>query len=79
MKKFCNVRPLILFLFLFLFFIGCSNPEGKSQELFETAQFEEQQNNFKHARQLYHEIIREYPNTSFVAKAKARIKDLEKE
>lgn len=56
--------------------VGCSNPEGKSQELFETARFEEQQRNFKHARKLYQEITREYPKTSFAAKAEARLKDL---
>ncbi len=56
--------------------VGCSNPEGKSQALFETAQFEEQQSNFKHARKLYQEIIREYPETSFAYKAAARLDSL---
>jgi TolA-binding protein len=56
--------------------VGCSNPEGKSQKLFETAQFEEQQNNFKHARQLYQEIIRKYPETSFAYKSASRLETL---
>jgi outer membrane protein assembly factor BamD (BamD/ComL family) len=56
---------------------ACANPEGKSQQLYETAQFEEQQNNIKHARQLYEEITREYPTTSYAPKAQERLKQLE--
>jgi outer membrane protein assembly factor BamD (BamD/ComL family) len=56
---------------------ACANPEGKSQELYETAQFEEQQNNIKHARQLYEEIAKEYPTTSYASKAQERLKALE--
>ena len=60
-----------------LFLSACANPEGKSQQLYETAQFEEQQNNFKHARQLYEEITRDYPTTSYASKAKERLGQIE--
>ena len=63
--------------FTLLFLCACANPEGKSRQLYETAQFEEQQNNFKHARKLYEEITRDYPATSFAGKAKDRLKELE--
>lgn len=52
---------------------ACSNPDAKSQSLFETAQFEEQQMNFKHARQLYNEILSDYPKSASAAKAKERL------
>lgn len=65
------------FAFSFLILTACANPEGKSQQLYETAQFEEQQNNFKHAKKLYEEITRDYPTTSFAPKAKDRLKELE--
>ncbi|MFQ5779333.1 MAG: hypothetical protein ACE5HN_00940 [Nitrospiria bacterium] len=73
-----TTRSILSIIFLLLM-IGCTNPEGKSRELYETAQFEEQQTNFKHAKQLYEEIIREYPNTSFAVKARARLKEIEEE
>ncbi len=58
---------------------ACANPEGKSQALYETAQFEEQQRNFEHARKLYKEIIQKYPEASFAEKAKERLKEIEAE
>ena len=65
------------FVLSLLFFCACANPEGKSQQLYETAQFEEQQNNFKHAKKLYEEITQDYPATSYASKAKDRLKELE--
>jgi len=76
MNRFGKTTRFILSLFVLLFMIGCSNSEEKSRALFETAQFEEQQNNFKHARQLYQEIIRKYPETSFAYKAASRLETL---
>ncbi len=57
---------------------ACSNPEGKSQSLFETAQFEEQQHNFKHAGQLYKEILEDFPESSIAPKARERLEAIEK-
>ena len=49
-----------------------------SQQLFETAQFEEQQNNQTHARELYEQIIRDYADSPVAHKAQQRLKELEK-
>lgn len=66
------------FLILSLFLIGaCSNPEAKSKELFDLAQFEEEQHNVQHAKQLYEEVIKDYPSTSVASKAKERLSRLE--
>ncbi len=64
---------------LLLLFAGCSNPEGQSRALYDTAQFEEMQMNFKHAKQLYNEILRDYPESSFASKAKDRLVAIESE
>ena len=50
---------------------GCN--VQKAEELFETAQFEEKQNNPEHAAQLYEEILRKYPDSEFAQKARARL------
>lgn len=53
---------------------GCGG--SKADELFETAQFEEKQNNREHARQLYEEIIKEYPDSTQAVRAKDRLEQL---
>lgn len=50
---------------------GCSG--NKSKELFDTAQFEEKQNNRDHARQLYKEIVTNYPESPIAKKAQERL------
>jgi len=45
----------------------------KSKELFETAQFEEKQNNREHARQLYQEIVTKYPQSPLAKQARERL------
>jgi outer membrane protein assembly factor BamD (BamD/ComL family) len=62
---------------LLLLALGCGNQEAKSKELYDTAQFEEQQRNFKHARQLYERILKNYPETETAKRAEARLKELE--
>lgn len=49
----------------------------RPKELFETAQFEEIQNNQEHARQLYKEIIRDFPESEFAIRARNRLAALE--
>jgi len=61
---------------LFLSFSGCSNDGAKAEELFETAQFEELQNNPEHARKLYADILKKYPDTKFAEKAKVKLATL---
>ncbi|HLG21434.1 MAG TPA: hypothetical protein VI382_01365 [Candidatus Manganitrophaceae bacterium] len=73
-----ELRRLFLVGILFLFFsAGCSSPETKSQELYDTAQLEEQQNNLPHAQKLYREIVEKYSETAAAAKARDRLKSLE--
>ena len=59
---------------LFLGVAGC----GESpQQMFETAQFEELQNNHKHARELYERIIQKHPDSEFAKKAASRLAELQ--
>lgn len=53
---------------------GCSG--DKAQELLQTAEFEERQNNFRHAKQLYDDIIRFYPTSKQAETARARLATL---
>ncbi|MBW2149126.1 MAG: hypothetical protein JRG73_03320 [Deltaproteobacteria bacterium] len=57
-------------------FSGCSG--NKAKELFETAQFEELQNNLDHARLLYQEIITKYPDSECAKQAEDRLTVLQK-
>jgi TolA-binding protein len=50
---------------------GCSGDKGK--ELFDTAQFEEKQHNPDHARQLYEELVKKYPDSPLAQKARERL------
>ena len=52
---------------------------GNGEGLYETAQFEELQNNPEQAVDLYEEIIGKYPKSEYAGKAKARISELSKE
>ena len=55
--------------------VGCGeNPK----QMFETAQFEELQNNHSHARELYGRIIQADPNSNLAKKAKERLAALQK-
>jgi outer membrane protein assembly factor BamD (BamD/ComL family) len=49
------------------------------QQLFETAQFEEQQHNQAHAQELYQRILRDHPASPVAGKAEERLKELKKE
>ena len=54
---------------------GCS--DQKAKEKYETAQFEELQKNYVHARKLYQEIIEKYPESDYANEAQQRLKALE--
>jgi TolA-binding protein len=62
---------IILFVFS-LTLSGCSG--NRAAELYDTAQFEEKQNNMEHAAQLYEEIIKKYPESEQAKKAAERLK-----
>jgi len=55
--------------------MGCGEDP---QQLFETAQFEEQQHNQAHARELYERILRDHPDSPVVRKAQKRLEELKK-
>jgi hypothetical protein len=52
--------------------MGCGEDP---RQLFETAQFEEQQNNRAHARELYEQIIQDHPDSEYADKARQRLED----
>jgi len=56
---------------------ACAVENGEG--LYETAQFEELQNNPEHAKELYEEMIEKYPESEYAAKARARISELAEE
>jgi hypothetical protein len=65
-------RLMVVLLAFFLYaFGGCS--DTRARELYETAQFEELQNNRSHATQLYRELIEKYPETEYGKKAGERL------
>ena len=68
---------ILIFLLLFAFVLsGCSG--DKAAELYNTAGFEELQNNRDHALQLYEEIIKKYPDSEYAKKAKDRIEEIKR-
>ncbi len=56
---------------LVLFLSACSSDSAK--ELFETAKFEELQNNKEHAKELHEEVIKKYPKSEYAKKAEERL------
>jgi TolA-binding protein len=60
-----------------IFALGVSGCTGqKAAEMYETAKFEELQNNQEHAVKLYKEIIKRYPESEYAPKARKRLKEL---
>ncbi|MEW6601681.1 MAG: hypothetical protein AB1499_11990 [Nitrospirota bacterium] len=72
-----KIRSFNLFILLmvsvFLLMFACSG--DRAEELFKTAQFEELQNNREHARQLYQEILKKFPESEYAGKARDRLAD----
>lgn len=65
---------VIFIVALALAFSACSGQ--KAEEMYETAQFEELQTNYPHARALYREIIEKYPESDYAKKASDRLNAL---
>ena len=55
---------------------GSACTGNKASELYDTARFEELQHNQEHARELYGEIVRKYPESEYAKKAQERLADL---
>jgi outer membrane protein assembly factor BamD (BamD/ComL family) len=71
MKRFILTSMMVVM----LAFSSCSGK--RAGEIYETAQFEELQKNYVHARQLYEEILAKHPGSEYAAKASERLKALE--
>ncbi len=56
--------------------MGCGEDP---KQLFETAQFEEQQQNQTHARELYQRVVQTHPESEWAQKAKVRLAEMAKE
>jgi len=67
---------LIMIGLLFALKVGCGGESSES--LFGTAQFEEKQTNFAHAKELYQRIISEHPDSEWAKRAKERVEELSK-
>lgn len=69
----------IVFLMLAVCFstVACAGPEDRARDLYETAQFEEQQFNPEHAGKLYRQILADYPETEAAELAEKALRKLE--
>ena len=63
---------------LWVVVIGMSGCGEDPKQLFETAQFEEKQNNQAHARELYERVIQASPDSEWAKKATERMEALDK-
>lgn len=71
------MKKSVLLMMLLVAFAGACSAD-KSKELFDTAQFEEKQNNKEHARQLYQEVVDKYPDSPLAKQAQERLAALPK-
>jgi len=62
---------LILVAIAALTLAGCLGDTVK--EVFETAQLEELQSNYDHAKELYRNIIEKHPESTYAAKAREKL------
>lgn len=67
------LKLFILFLIVISMMPLSSCTANNAEELFKAAQLEEIQNNRKHARQLYMEIVKDYPVSEYAEKAESRL------
>ncbi len=62
------IRIALILVIAAFILTGCA--VNQAEELFDTAQFEELQNNYEHAEQLYEEILQKYPDSEYAKKAR---------
>ena len=70
------MRQVIIMVMLTIVLLVSACSGGNGKELFETAKFEELQNNKEHAAELYEEILRKYPKSEYAKKAEERLNTL---
>jgi 2,4-dienoyl-CoA reductase-like NADH-dependent reductase (Old Yellow Enzyme family) len=70
-------KVLVIPVVLLLIFTGAACSSDSAQALFESAQFEERQNNHPHAKELYQEILTKYPKSEYASKAEKRLRELD--
>ncbi|TAN43864.1 MAG: outer membrane protein assembly factor BamD [Nitrospirae bacterium] len=70
LKVIMRLSAIFLFVVFVFFLTGCGS---NAAELFETAKFEELQNNKEHAVKLYEEIVNKYPDSDYADRAKERL------
>jgi outer membrane protein assembly factor BamD (BamD/ComL family) len=68
------LKTMFCLLCLLMLLSACS--DKKAAELYDTAKFEELQNNREHALQLYERIIVAHPSSEYALKAKERADEL---
>ncbi|MET0516730.1 MAG: hypothetical protein ABW047_15540 [Nitrospiraceae bacterium] len=61
-----------------LLFLVSACGQDQPAQMLETAQFEERQNNMVHAKQLYEDIVRQYPDSAAATTARTRLEELVK-
>ncbi len=71
------MKPLRVMLLCLTALVASGCTGDHAQELFETAQLEEKQNNQAHARELYEQILKQYPNSEVAKKAGERLSRLQ--
>jgi TolA-binding protein len=67
---------IVMTLLLASLVVACG---GGADDLLDTAKLEELQNNRPHARQLFEQVLRDYPGTAQAREAEARLRALERE
>ena len=65
------MRSLVLLLIVLANLAGCMR--SGAAELMETAKFEELQQNVPHARELYHQIVTDFPDSPEAKQARDRL------
>ena len=73
-----NIRRVVLAVITGILFFSCS-AEKKAEDIFEVAAFEEVQFNVDHARELYEEILKKYPDTETAVRAEQALERLDAE
>ena len=73
MKRISVVSRFFLPAFLFVCSLCLAGCGDRAEELYDTAQFEELQNNKEHAQKLYEQIVRDHEDSPYAVKAKQRM------